>query len=309
MSDVLQILLLTDGKPGHENQSRGLAEALGRLTPVHVTLLPVEKRHLIASLFSSGKLHEDIPRPDLVIGAGHAVHGRMLAISRSSEAPCVVMMKPTLPCNFFDLCLIPRHDLRGKPPRTNMVATRGALNRVPPPGIRSRSSGLIMVGGPSSSYAWDSEGISTAVCAIINACGDRAWRITDSRRSPDGELEALAEACPALVTHPHATTGRDWLPDRLSEATEVWVSEDSVSMIYEALSSGAQVGLLSVPRLKPNGRVARGIDELIADGYLMPFSKWDRVTPLPEAPEVLRESERCAVEVLKRFFPKLADAK
>jgi mitochondrial fission protein ELM1 len=309
MSDVLQILLLTDGKPGHENQSRGLAEALDRLVKVHVTLLPVKKRHLIASLFSSGALHEEIPKPDLIIGAGHAVHGRMLAISRSSGAPCVVMMKPTLPSSFFDLCLIPRHDLKGKPPSHNMIATRGALNRVPPPSERPRNGGLILVGGPSSSYAWDSDGISQAITTIVKACGERPWRITDSRRSPEGELENLAKACPALVIHPHAATGRDWLPERLAEAAEVWVSEDSVSMIYEALSSGARVGLLRVPRLKPNGRVARGIDELIADGYLMPFDQWGPSTPLPEPPEVLRESERCAAQVLARFFPKLVSAR
>lgn len=304
MSEALQILLLSDGKPGHENQSRGLAEALGRLTEVHITLLPVKKQHLLASIFTSGKLHEDLPKPDLIIGAGHAVHGRMLAISRSSDAPCVVMMKPTLPSIFFSLCLIPRHDLKGKPPRPNMIATRGALNRVPPPGERSCHGGLILLGGPSSSYAWDSDAMSQAICSIVEACGERPWRITNSRRTPEGELESLAKACPALVTHPHATTGRDWLPERLAEAAEVWVSEDSVSMIYEALSSGARVGLLQVPRLKPNGRVARGIDELIEDGYLTPVSKWEPSTTLPEPPEVLRESERCAAEVLKRFFPK-----
>ena len=308
MSSALQILLLTDGKPGHENQSRGLAEALGRLTGVHVTILPVKRRHLIASLFSSGRLHEGIPKPDLIIGAGHTVHGRMLAIARSSEAPCVVMMKPTLPSGFFDLCLIPRHDLKGKQPRPNMIATRGALNRVPPPSDRSRLGGLILVGGASSSYAWDPDGISNAVTKIVESCGDRPWRATDSRRSPEGELDALAKSCTALVTHPHATTGRDWLPERLAEAAEVWVSEDSVSMIYEALSSGARVGLLPVPRLKPNGRVARGIDELIADGYLMPFNKWAPSTPLPEPAVVLRESERCAAAVLNRFFPELLSA-
>jgi mitochondrial fission protein ELM1 len=217
-------------------------------------------------------------------------------------------MKPTLPSSIFDLCLIPRHDLKGKAPRVNMIATRGAMNRVPPPDERPRNGGLILLGGPSSSYGWDSDDMAKAISSIVAACGERPWRITNSRRSPEGELEALTETCPALVTHPHTTTGRDWLPERLAEAAEVWVSEDSVSMIYEALSSGARVGLLPVPRLKPNGRVARGIDELIADGYLTPFSSWKASTGLPAAPEVLREAERCAREVLKRFYPALLPA-
>lgn len=303
MSRALQILLLSDGKPGHENQSHGLVEAIGRLAATEVTVLTVEKRPLLARLFASPDLPKDTPKPDLIVGAGHSVHGRMLAISRATKVPCVVLMKPSLPTGLFDFCLIPRHDLKGRKPKANMIATRGALNRVPPSGDRPRFGGLILIGGPSTSYGWNSAKISEAVCTIIDACGDRPWRATDSRRTPDGELKALRQACPALITHPHKTTGRDWLPERLAEAAEVWVTEDSVSMIYESLSSGARVGLLPAPRLRPGGRVSKGVDELVADGYLTPFDRWDPTTPLPDPPEVLRESERCAAAILERFFP------
>jgi len=84
----------------------------------------------------------------------------------------------------------------------------------------------------------------------------------------------------------------------LCEADEVWVSEDSVSMIYEALSSGARVGLLPVPRLKPNSRVLRGIDELIEQRFLTPFSVWQNAGHLRTAPETLNEAARCAGIVL-----------
>ncbi|MEM1082844.1 MAG: mitochondrial fission ELM1 family protein [Verrucomicrobiota bacterium] len=303
MSRDLQILLLSDGKPGHENQSRGLVEAIGRQVGVQVTLLPVKREPLLPRIFASSDLPEDTPKPDLIVGAGHTVHGRLLALSRKTKAPSVVLMKPSLPTGLFDLCLIPRHDLKGKKPGRNVIATRGAINRVPPSGDRPRHGGLILVGGPSSSHGWDSAKLSEAVSTIVSACGDRPWRATDSRRTPEDDLRAMRHACPALITHPHRTTGRDWLPERLAEAAEVWVTEDSVSMIYEALSSGARVGLLPVPRLKPGGRVARGIDELVSDGYLTPFDRWEPGTPLPEPPEILRESERCAAEALKRFFP------
>ena len=36
----LVVWLVTDGKPGHENQSRGLAEALARATPTEIHLYP-----------------------------------------------------------------------------------------------------------------------------------------------------------------------------------------------------------------------------------------------------------------------------
>jgi len=65
-------------------------------------------------------------------------------------------------------------------------------------------------------------------------------------------------------------------------------------MIYEALSSGACVGLLPVPRLKPNARVLRGVDELVENGYLTPFSAWQRTGRLSLALETLNEADRCA---------------
>ena len=303
MSDPLQILLLSDGKPGHENQSYGLTEALKRIIAVKVTTLPVEKKHLLSNLLPSGHLEEGIPKPDLIIGAGHTVHGRMLALSKKNQAPCVVMMKPSLPIGLFSLCLIPYHDLHGKDPSPNMIATRGALNRVTHQTGQTRQGGLIMIGGPSSSYGWESESITKAITTSVNRSENHPWQITDSRRTPDGELENLAKACPSLLPHPHTTTAHDWLPERLAEVAEVWVSEDSVSMIYEALSSGARVGLLPAPRLKPGGRIAKGIDELISEGYLTPFSKWDPSSPLSLPPNVLQEAKRCADEVVRRFFP------
>src|SRR5690606_23788753 len=138
--------------------------------------------------------------PDLIVGAGHAVHSALLALARWRGAPCVVLMKPTLPAALFDLCLVPDHDLAGKEPGPNVIGTTGALNRVPPPDGRQRHGGVILLGGPSSSHGWDAAGVESAVAQIIRAGGDRPWQVTDSRRSPAGTLDGIARACPAAVT-------------------------------------------------------------------------------------------------------------
>lgn len=39
-------------------------------------------------------------------------------------------------------------------------------------------------------------------------------------------------------------------------------------MIYEALSLGARVGLLPLPRLKPKSLVLRGINSLVDEAFL-----------------------------------------
>ena len=88
----------------------------------------------------------------------------------------------------------------------------------------------------------------------------------------------------------------------LAEAAEVWVTEDSISMIYEALSSGANVGLLPVPATKKAGRVARGVERLAEEGFVTRFAAWSPTTGLAEPPQVLREADRCAAIVLERLI-------
>lgn len=300
----LEIHVLSDGKPGHENQSYGLAEAIGRLRPVttskiHLAALPGP----FARLKKAFKESELLPKPRLLIGAGHAVHPALLALSRAYDVPCVLLMKPTLPAALFDLCLVPEHDLGGREPQDHVIPTIGALNRVPPPDGRPRHGGLILLGGPSSSHGWDAAAVEAAIRAIVSAGRDRSWRITDSRRSPAGTLDALTKTCPALAAYPHGDTGRDWLPQMLAEAAEVWVTEDSVSMIYEALSSGAKVGLLPVPATKKAGRVARGVERLAEEGFVTRFAEWTPDAGLAEPPQVLREADRCAAIVLERLIP------
>ena len=304
MSPPIEIWILSDGKPGHENQSFGLAEAIGRRRQVRTSLIKLaDAGGPLARIRTARRESKALPPPHLLIGAGHATHLALLDRARRTGAPCIVMMKPTLPKSFFDLCLIPEHDLGGGTPSTHVVATLGALNRVPPPAGKPRHGGLILLGGPSSSHGWDAETIRKAVGAIAEAGKDRPWRITDSRRSPAGTLQALSAAYPALASYPHGDTGRDWLPQRLAEAAEVWVTEDSVSMIYEALSSGARVGLLPVPSLKRAGRVARGIAKLVDEGFVTRFAGWDPRVGLKAPPRVLREADRCAAIVIERFLP------
>jgi hypothetical protein len=240
-------------------------------------------------------------RPDLIVGAGHSVHLAMVMLAKRTGIPSVVIMKPSLPLFLFDLCIIPEHDLRQRSHPPHVLPTEGAMNRVPPPTNDLRRGGLILLGGPSSSHGWDSNKIRKCVEQIVRKNSDRPWRITDSRRTPEGLLDSLTEACPALVPFPWTDTGPEWLPQRLAEASETWVTEDSVSMIYETLSSGTRVGLLPVPRKAKATRVTRGVDRLVEQHWLTPYEKWNPEVALPEPLRTLREADRIAELVMDRF--------
>jgi mitochondrial fission protein ELM1 len=296
---TLTIWRISDGKPGHDNQSLGLAEALLRRVPggEHCISL-AQAGGFFARLRMAKKAAADLPAPDLILGAGHATHPVLLRLARRYRAKSVVLMKPSLPLSWFDLCIAPEHDFPTRRESPNLILTRGALNRVTP-GTGEKSGKLILLGGPSKTHGWD----GAAILAMLAKATDRGgWDLTDSRRTPEGFLDQIHEKLPGIVTHCHRETPPGWVPEKLRAAKEVWVTEDSVSMIYEALTSGARVGLLPVPRLAKDSRVLRGIDRLVADGYLTPYARWAETQRMAGPPETLRETERCAEIILAMAF-------
>ena len=290
----LVIWVLDDGKPGHRNQSLGLAEAMGRIRDVSIHLISLP--HNVGIFSRIKKAREEagkLPKPDFVMAAGHKTHLALLYLARKTGARSVVLMKPSMPCRWFDHCLIPEHDFQeGVKTSRNVILTKGALNRVTyDPGAKD-GSGLILIGGKSSEFGFDGENLHKAMSDIVGQDEDMEWTMTDSRRTPAGFIESLKGL--SISTHPHQTTDSDWLPEKLRRASVVWVTEDSVSMIYEALSSGAQVGLLPMPRVKNAGRVAKGVEALVEEGRLCRYELWQEKGELPTGGDVLAEAERCA---------------
>lgn len=100
---------------------------------------------------------------------------------------------------------------------------------------------------------------------------------------------------------PVAASGPDWLPAQLARAGQIWVSADSVSMVYEALTAGAAVGVLDVPR-KRSSRISRGLDKLTGEGWITPFADWQRHPRLKRPPQTFNEAERCARWIAARWF-------
>ena len=308
MAPILSIWLLGDGKPGHENQALGLAEALARLRPCAIQRISLaEKRGCFARLRAILRAGADLPKPDLIVAAGHATHPALLWLTRKHRVPGIVLMRPSLPACWFDLCIAPVHDFKQAPSESNILTTIGALNRVVGNDFAPRRGGLMLVGGPSGTHDWDATALLGSLASISGESSGGPWKLTDSRRTPPGFLAQVGDRLPGVAIFPHGETPRDWLPACLAEAAEVWVTEDSVSMVYEALSSGARVGLLPVPRKKQDTRVLRGLGRLVDDGFVTPYERWYQTRTLAAPPQPLREAERCAQAVLKKFFPSRQD--
>jgi mitochondrial fission protein ELM1 len=299
---LVQIWIFSDGKPGHYNQLRGLAEALGRWLPVEVHWLALEaprvrRWHWLSRRFPPA---EGLETPDLLLAAGHGTHLAALVARRARGGRAVVAMRPTLPTRWFDLCLIPGHDRA--PRRSNVIETRGPLNAVRPRAHTRADRGLFLIGGPSKHFGWDEEALIDQVQSVLAAEPGRHWWLTTSRRTPAATVGALQSLDRSnLTVTPYAQTDRRWVPEALGEASTVWVSEDSASMVYEALTGGAAVGLLSVPRRR-RSRVIAGLDALIGEGWVTPFEQWQLAGELAQPSRPLDETGRCAEQIAQRWF-------
>jgi mitochondrial fission protein ELM1 len=292
----------SDAKAGHDSQSLGLVDALKRRTPLvsyDIPVTPGAGIDWIRGRFPAASL---LPDPWLVIGAGHSTHLPLLAARRARGGRAVVLMTPDLPKRCFDLCVIPEHD---RPrPASNVLMTRGSLNRMQVVANAAGSSpdrrGLLMIGGPSRHYHWDHEQVVEQLAGVIRFSPVRHWVLTTSRRTPPGFAERVRDMLfnrnLKLTVHCWRDTPDPWLAVQLQRACCTWVTEDSVSMIYEALTAAIPVGLLSVPPRRQD-RIVRGVEALVASGNVMRFSHWSRGIPLPRSVEVFDEANRIAEQI------------
>jgi mitochondrial fission protein ELM1 len=238
-------------------------------------------------------LIQPLPKPHLILAAGHATHLHLLAAQRTYGGKTVVVMKPSLPLNWFDYCLIPEHDHPA--PAANVINTRGGLTNVLPTSFHNANEGLILIGGPSPHFHWNNQEIASQVDTLANLRNDLDWTLTTSRRTPDDFLPLLLSRLQnrKINVIPIAQTPPGWVENKLAHAGQTWVTPDSVSMLYEALTSGCKVGIFD---LKPTtgSRVANGINSRAAENMVATM----RNIMKPHDPSALstpfNEAERCA---------------
>ena len=298
---MLTLWLITDNKPGHRSQLQGLAQAMAARTAIetHWIDAPPARHALLHWLSARFPPGAGLPDPDFILVAGHRTHLAGLAARRACGGRLIALMQPSLPLGWFDLCIIPQHD--SPPARANVITTRGVLNTARPDRERQTDKGLFLIGGPSKHFGWDSAGLLAQIDAILAATPDVRWTLTTSRRTPaQTESALLALRARGVDVRPVSDTPPGWAMVQVACSAQAWVSEDSVSMVYESLTAGAATGLLAVPRLGET-RIAAGVAELQREGFVTPFADWQRTGRLSTPPERLAEADRVAEAVLARF--------
>lgn len=289
------LYLVSDGKAGHLAQSRGLAEAIKRLTRARVMEIEAE-----------GKRNAPQPEKEagLILACGRSTHGMAIALRKYLGVPAICLMNPGwIGRQRFDLSIIPRHD--GIKASASIILTEGALNPLTPASNASPEQGLILVGGPSKHHRWDEQALGRQIGMLLDNNSPAHWSVTGSRRTPESTDRLLRDLArqhgERFVYTPASQTPAGWVAQQLQRCGVCWVSEDSISMIYEALTAHAQVGLLSVPRKRWPGRVVRGVQSLVDRGWVTDFERWQSSQNLKTDRPPLAEADRVARLVLERY--------
>ena len=288
---TLTCWVVTDGKPGMENQCLGLAEALGLTPVVKRVQLRSPWRQLspylrLGNRFAASPAGDAIrpPWPDLLIGTGRQSIAPSLAVRKLSRGRTftVQIQDPQINPRHFDLVVVPRHDkLRGP----NVLTTHGALHRVTPQMLADAAERhaprlahlphpriAVLIGGNNGVFALT----PTIMGEVAEKLADLArshgagLMVTPSRRTgTDNEaiLRARLRDLPAEVWD---GTGENPYFAYLGLADVVVVTCDSVSMTSEACSTGKPVYVIELEGGSPKFRAFH--DGLYKDGITRPFT-------------------------------------
>lgn len=276
-----EVLILSDGKPGHLNQSVAFARLLGYSWQVR----QVGFRSRAAKAFSYFADRPGLRLPALlrleeppagacaVVSAGSETYYANKVLARRLGVPAVAIMLPRGYGYDFDLIVAQDHD---RPPsRKNILSLPVNLCHVEPQGLVGKSGQqpcvALVIGGPSRHFRMDPDRLREQVERIFRLFPHAELMVTTSRRTPR-EVETMLAAMPFGRSILYSQEPINPVPDFLAISDYVFVTEDSTSMISEAVSFGhASVEVLSLPARSARNKVRAMVAALAKRGCLHVF--------------------------------------
>ncbi len=291
-----RILALSDGKPGHFHQTRGILERLpefdadtvdiafhskradnalrAKVAVGRSLITPGAARSWLAAALTpeSHQALDAIAAPDIVLSTGSSVAPVNLLVARLHQAKAAVVNRPSpIGCGLFDLAILPRHQWQHGDGTSARVL--GAPTHVTPHGVAELREGLVVAGvasageaigllfgGNDRRYTWSLDAARKVVESLI-AVANRSGRriaVATSRRTPDDVADYVrsrltqSPVCVYSAFPDDDPPKQDVVPTVLAHSLWTAVTVDSFSMVCEAASGGAPVGLVEIPPRRPD---------------------------------------------------------
>jgi uncharacterized protein len=305
----LKIIFLADTRPGHYHLAQGVIAAVARLRPVEVTRIEVNRKWIVPTRWLRRRIAAQtffpprmlrmayridahaLPKADLVVSAGGETQMPNICVARFLDIPsvfCGSLLRGLGPENFNlivssydrDACS-DRHMVVLKPSAIDPDAL-GRPVSVPRfgPEHYPKLAGLLVGGnaGPFRYRRKEWERLLAFAAEISNEWGTR-WFISTSRRTPDSVADQIAQLAQdrGVVERfiDYRTAGPGTLPDLFGKVDVIVCTEDSSTMISEAVSAR-----LPVVGVAPAAH--RFTDEEQNYRAFLVANNWCRVLPIAE---------------------------
>lgn len=275
-------LIISDGKPGHFNQSIAFCKHLG-LDYEMLDVAYKSRSHKALSymfdrlglytnsLFSS-RLSPQASRYELVVSTGSTTYYANKLLARRTNSPNIAILYPKGYRLDFSHILCPAYD---HPPRRsnitelplNLCAAEPAFFEEKATEFKQKHSpektaAGIIIGGPNAVSDLEADQLKTQLEQLFRLTeGMERW-VTTSRRTPK-DIEAMIEAMPFDYMLINSRDPYNPVPAFIHLCDRLFVTSDSASMISECASFGtAKVEVLLNRQVKSPNKFEELIDGL-----------------------------------------------
>lgn len=282
-----RFLVFTDGKAGHENQSKALAEGLGGEAVLQPFAFPSRWAKGWSYAVDRLGLPFDVPIPegrfDAVICTGS---NTFLAGKRSARRLGIPVAANLFPRGLrldFDCILAPAFD--APPKRPNIIETPVNLTPSRPEWYEQKTAeflarhrpqkpaAALILGGPNAVASMDREWANLACERFFaETVGMERW-VTTSRRTPMAVEHAVA-SWPFDYQLLYSMDRFNPIPAFVSLAERLVVSAESTGMLSEAVTRGTAGVEILLDFTEDGGKFGRFVENLCAGGYARIFGKF-----------------------------------
>jgi mitochondrial fission protein ELM1 len=277
-----KLLIVTDGKAGHENQSKAFCTALGYAfdcvkvaypSRVHKALAyAADRAGLLCERLFSIEAADGVYSAVVCTGSTAFYPGKVAA--RRRGIPVAAILYPRGYRLDFDCILAPRFDAPPKRPNVipipvNLTSTNAAFYEAGVTAFRQRHPAAgpavaLIVGGPNAIAEMHAATMKPQLDRFFAATEGRARWVTTSRRTPP-EVEALIDGYPFDYKLIYSRDTFNPIPAFVSLCERLFVTADSTGMISEAVTRGTAYVEVLMNLKSPTSKFARFVRDLEGD--------------------------------------------
>ena len=321
----MNILWIKDGKKGHEKQVQALLEELSKTIDINIYEenyhISSQKRSLdifhhatsyIFKKYNSCKILRDYNQNDihLVVGAGSNIHTRILLIKKvlkniyNKNIIAVSILTPTFFKKEFDFICAPTHDEIKLSNFKNTIFFEGSLAKV---SIQNPDAdiGLIGIGGINKHFIFNEDDLIRQIEYVLTLYPNKNWYFFSSRRTTNlmnNKIKILSKSFSNIII------ANEDFDEIIKRASIKFVTQDSMNMVYESLSTKGQTFLFNM-KYKSENKITKQINKLLVNkqvGYIENILMADGLNKIkiqPQNPhhEIFAEVEKLSFKLINKL--------